>query len=66
MQCEIRETLSGYGILLQFGNRDSPKFAHACGIGKEKDIQDGDDGSSGREVLVKRERECQTSLSRPC
>lgn len=49
MQCEIRETLSGYEILLQFGNRDSPKFAHACGIGKEKDIQDGDDGSSGRE-----------------
>ena len=47
MQCEIRETLSGYGILLQFGNRDSPKFAHACGIGKEEDIQDGDDGSSG-------------------
>lgn len=47
MQCEIRETLSGYGILLQFGNRDSPKFAHACEIGKEKDIQDGDDGSSG-------------------
>ena len=40
MQCEIRETLSGYGILLQFGNRDSPKFAHACEIGKEKDIQD--------------------------
>ena len=58
MQCEIRETLSGYGILLQFGNRDSPKFAHACGIGKEKDIQDGGDGSSGCEIPEKREREC--------
>lgn len=53
MQCEIRETLSGYGILLQFGNRDSPKFAHACEIGKEKDIQDGDDGSSGCEIPEK-------------
>lgn len=66
MQCEIRETLSGYGILLQFGNRDSPKFAHTCEIGKEKDIQDGDDGSSGCEIPEKRERECRTSLSRPC
>ena len=34
-------------VFLQLGNRDSSKFVHACGIGKEKDIQDGDDGSSG-------------------
>lgn len=66
IQCEIRETLSGYGILMQLGNRDSPKFVHAYGIGKEKDIQNGDDGSSGCEIPEKRERECRTSLSRPC
>ena len=66
IQCEIRETLSGYEILMQLGNRDSPKFAHACEIGKEKDIQDGGDGSSGCEIPEKRERACQTSLSRPC
>ena len=66
IQDGIRETLSGYGILMQLGNRDSPKFVHACGIGKEKDIQNGDDGSSGCEIPEKRERECRTSLSRPC
>ena len=53
IQCEIRETLSGYEILMQLGNRDSPKFVHACGIGKEKDIQNSDDGSSGCEIPEK-------------
>ena len=47
--------LTGYGIWLLPGRRDSPKFGYECGIGKENDqCQDGDDGSSGRSILLKR------------
>ena len=27
--------------------KDSPKFGHGCGIGKENEIRDSDDRSSG-------------------
>ena len=46
--------LTGYGIRLLPGRRDWPKSGYECGIGKGNDQSDGDDGSSGRSILVKR------------
>ena len=51
IQCRIRATLPRYGIRLLPWKRDSPKF------GKENDIRDSNDGSSGRGILVEQRRE---------
>ena len=53
IKCGIRETLTGYDIWLLPGKQDSPKFGHGCGIGKENDIRDNEDRSSGCEIPVK-------------
>ena len=49
IQCGIRETyrLLGTGSWLLSGKQDSPKFGQGCGKGKENDIRDSNEKSSG-------------------
>ena len=52
IQWGFQETLTGYGIWLLLGKRDSPKFGHGYRIGKENDIRDFVDRGTGRGILM--------------
>ena len=52
IQCGFQKTLTGYGIWLLLGKRDSPKFRHGYRIGKENDIRDFVDRGTGRGILM--------------
>ena len=56
---------TGFDFYLRSGIRQN--LGTVCQTGKENDIRDGDDRSSGREILVKKERECgiKAPVSRP-
>ena len=68
IQCRIRETLTGYGIWLIPGIRDSPIYGHRFRIRvirKKNYIRDSDDRSSGCGFLVRKERECKRDQDPP-
>ena len=54
----IRETLTGYGIWLRTFKAGFTKIWSRNGIGKENDIQDSDDRSSGCGIPVRKRRDC--------
>ena len=65
IQRGIQKTLTGYGIWLLTGKRDSPNFGHSCGIGKEDDIRDySNDRSWECGTLVKKERKWGTLVKK--
>ena len=50
--------LTGYGIWLLPGRRDSPKFGYECGIGKENDQSGWRWWKFGTQYSLEKEREC--------
>ena len=58
IQRGIRETFTGYGIWLRTFKAGFAKIWSRNGIGKENDIRDSDDRSSGCGIPVRKERDC--------
>ena len=57
--------LTGYGIWLLPGRRDSPKFGYECGIGKENDQSGWRWWKFGTQYSLEKERECGISPPSP-
>ena len=53
IQFGIRETLTGYVLCLLPEKRNSSKFGHGRETGKENDIRESDDRSSGYGIVIK-------------
>ena len=58
IQRGIRETFTGYEIWLRTFKAGFAKIWSRNGIGKENDIRDSDDRSSGCGIPVRKERDC--------
>ena len=58
IQRGIRKTFTGYGIWLRTFKAGFAKIWSRNGIGKENDIRDSDDRSSGCGIPVRKERDC--------
>ena len=58
IQRGIRETFTGYGIWVRTFKAGFSQIWSRNGIGKENDIRDSDDRSSGCGIPVRKERDC--------